>query len=152
MAGSRKWDVSAPDRGWLDDNNARAFEHGLGWKCKGAYISIYYCFEVMMMWCAFNWTRVVILMKILQHVFDYFTARTPRSHFEHRETSLVWNYKYAGKRLYPMIIWLVVIEFSLSELSFIFCRYWIWKASSKGHATTFVDRPNLQCSCWCCPR
>lgn len=31
----------------------------------------------------------------VKHVFDYFTARTPRSHFEHRETSLVWNYKYA---------------------------------------------------------
>lgn len=34
----------------------------------------------------------------LQHVFEYFTERTPRSHFdfEERETSLVWNYKYAG--------------------------------------------------------
>lgn len=31
-----------------------------------------------------------------QHVFEYFTERTPRSHFELRETSLVWNYKYAG--------------------------------------------------------
>ena len=31
-----------------------------------------------------------------QHVFEYFTERTPRSHFEVRETSLVWNYKYAG--------------------------------------------------------
>ncbi|CAN1230319.1 Alpha,alpha-trehalose-phosphate synthase [UDP-forming] 1 [Linum grandiflorum] len=29
------------------------------------------------------------------HVFEYFTERTPRSHFELRETSLVWNYKYA---------------------------------------------------------
>ncbi|KAH9749220.1 alpha/alpha-trehalose-phosphate synthase 1 [Citrus sinensis] len=29
------------------------------------------------------------------HVFEYFTERTPRSHFEVRETSLVWNYKYA---------------------------------------------------------
>ncbi|KAL6567335.1 Trehalose-6-P synthase/phosphatase complex synthase subunit [Orobanche gracilis] len=31
----------------------------------------------------------------VKHVFDYFTERTPRSHFELRETSLVWNYKYA---------------------------------------------------------
>lgn len=31
----------------------------------------------------------------LKHVFEYFQERTPRSHFEPRETSLVWNYKYA---------------------------------------------------------
>uniref|UniRef100_A0ACD5TF08 Uncharacterized protein n=1 Tax=Avena sativa TaxID=4498 RepID=A0ACD5TF08_AVESA len=31
----------------------------------------------------------------VKHVFEYFTERTPRSHFEHRETSFVWNYKYA---------------------------------------------------------
>ncbi|KAL5061678.1 hypothetical protein RYX36_023415 [Vicia faba] len=33
----------------------------------------------------------------VKHVFEYFTERTPRSHFnfEDRETSLVWNYKYA---------------------------------------------------------
>ncbi|GFS40705.1 trehalose-6-phosphate synthase [Actinidia rufa] len=31
----------------------------------------------------------------IKHVFEYFTDRTPRSHFEPRETSLVWNYKYA---------------------------------------------------------
>ncbi|GER45114.1 trehalose-6-phosphate synthase [Striga asiatica] len=31
----------------------------------------------------------------VQHVFEYFTERTPGSHFERRETSLVWNYKYA---------------------------------------------------------
>ncbi|XP_047260184.1 LOW QUALITY PROTEIN: alpha,alpha-trehalose-phosphate synthase [UDP-forming] 1-like [Capsicum annuum] len=30
----------------------------------------------------------------VKHVFEYFTERTPRSHFELRETSLVWNYKY----------------------------------------------------------
>ncbi|KAL0305564.1 UNVERIFIED_CONTAM: Alpha,alpha-trehalose-phosphate synthase [UDP-forming] 1 [Sesamum radiatum] len=30
-----------------------------------------------------------------KHVFEYFTERTPRSHFELRETSLVWNYKHA---------------------------------------------------------
>ncbi|KAK4492729.1 hypothetical protein RD792_003549 [Penstemon davidsonii] len=31
----------------------------------------------------------------VKHVFEYFTERTPRSHFERRQTSLVWNYKYA---------------------------------------------------------
>ncbi|XP_052114535.1 alpha,alpha-trehalose-phosphate synthase [UDP-forming] 1 [Arachis duranensis] len=31
----------------------------------------------------------------VKHVFEYFTERTPRSHFELRETSVVWNYKYA---------------------------------------------------------
>ncbi|KAG8502364.1 hypothetical protein CXB51_000321 [Gossypium anomalum] len=31
----------------------------------------------------------------LKHVFEYFTERTPRSEFEIRTTSLVWNYKYA---------------------------------------------------------
>ncbi|KAL3839982.1 hypothetical protein ACJIZ3_024573 [Penstemon smallii] len=31
----------------------------------------------------------------VKNVFEYFTERTPRSHFEVRETSLVWNYKYA---------------------------------------------------------
>ncbi|KAK7405364.1 hypothetical protein VNO78_06615 [Psophocarpus tetragonolobus] len=33
----------------------------------------------------------------VKHVFEYFTERTPRSHFvfEERETSLVWNYKYS---------------------------------------------------------
>ncbi|XP_047333615.1 alpha,alpha-trehalose-phosphate synthase [UDP-forming] 1-like [Impatiens glandulifera] len=31
----------------------------------------------------------------VKHVFEYFTERTPRSHFELRQTSLVWNYKYA---------------------------------------------------------
>ncbi|KAI4333464.1 hypothetical protein L6164_018274 [Bauhinia variegata] len=31
----------------------------------------------------------------VKHVIEYFTERTPRSHSEHRETSLVWNYKYA---------------------------------------------------------
>ena len=35
-------------------------------------------------------------MACWQHVFEYFTERTPRSHFEPRDTSLVWNYKYAG--------------------------------------------------------
>ncbi|XP_038705749.1 alpha,alpha-trehalose-phosphate synthase [UDP-forming] 1-like isoform X1 [Tripterygium wilfordii] len=35
----------------------------------------------------------------VKHVFEYFTERTPRSYFEHREASLVWNYKYAVKTI-----------------------------------------------------
>ncbi|KAK1368857.1 Alpha,alpha-trehalose-phosphate synthase (UDP-forming) [Heracleum sosnowskyi] len=31
----------------------------------------------------------------VKHVFEYFTERTPRSYVELRETSLLWNYKYA---------------------------------------------------------
>ncbi|XP_054812417.1 alpha,alpha-trehalose-phosphate synthase [UDP-forming] 1-like [Prosopis cineraria] len=31
----------------------------------------------------------------VKHVIEYFTERTPRSHFEERATSIVWNYKYA---------------------------------------------------------
>lgn len=34
-------------------------------------------------------------MESVQLVFDYFCERTPRSFVETRETSLVWNYKYA---------------------------------------------------------
>ncbi|KAF5827092.1 glycosyltransferase family 20-domain-containing protein [Dunaliella salina] len=34
-------------------------------------------------------------MESVQLVFDYFCERTPRSSVEVRETSLVWNYKYA---------------------------------------------------------
>ncbi|KAK9055945.1 hypothetical protein SSX86_027032 [Deinandra increscens subsp. villosa] len=31
----------------------------------------------------------------VKHVFEYFTERTPRSYYELRETSIVWNYKYS---------------------------------------------------------
>ena len=34
-------------------------------------------------------------LESVQLVFDYFCERTPRSFVETRETSLVWNYKYA---------------------------------------------------------
>jgi trehalose 6-phosphate synthase/phosphatase len=34
-------------------------------------------------------------LESVQHVFDYFCERTPRSFVERRETSLVWNYKYS---------------------------------------------------------
>lgn len=44
-------------------------------------------------------SNLTVLIHFLQHVFEYFTERTPRSHFEQHETSLVWNYKYAGSCL-----------------------------------------------------
>ncbi|XP_058779486.1 alpha,alpha-trehalose-phosphate synthase [UDP-forming] 1 [Vicia villosa] len=31
----------------------------------------------------------------VKQIFEYFTERTPRSHFEEREASLVWNYRHA---------------------------------------------------------
>lgn len=31
----------------------------------------------------------------VKHIFEYFTERTPRSYFEEREASLVWNYRHA---------------------------------------------------------
>ena len=34
---------------------------------------------------------------LFRHVFEYFTERIPRSHFDHREVSFLWNYKYGGK-------------------------------------------------------
>ena len=34
-------------------------------------------------------------MDAVKLVFDYFCERTPRSFVETRETSLVWNFKYA---------------------------------------------------------
>ena len=37
-------------------------------------------------------------MESVQLVFDYFCERTPRSFVEARDTSVVWNYKYAGER------------------------------------------------------
>ena len=36
-------------------------------------------------------------MESVQLVFDYFCERTPRSFVEARDTSVVWNYKYAGE-------------------------------------------------------
>ena len=34
-------------------------------------------------------------MESVRLVFDYFCERTPRSFVESRESSVVWNYKYA---------------------------------------------------------
>lgn len=36
MVGSREWDVFAPDRRRMDDNNARAFKYGMGRQREGA--------------------------------------------------------------------------------------------------------------------
>jgi trehalose-6-phosphatase len=44
------------------------------------------------------------LFGMFQLVFDYFCERTPRSYVESRETSLVWNYKYAGKDLAQLLL------------------------------------------------
>lgn len=82
-----------------------------------------------------------------QHVLEYFTERTPRSHFdyEERETSLVWNYKYAGA-------WIILTEnlflyffpafFPVTDL-IISTRCWVWKTSSKGHAAASLDRSDF---------
>ncbi len=51
-------------------------------------------------------------MESVQLVFDYFCERTPRSFVEARETSLVWNYKYAGApALQPSLAILVQCDF-----------------------------------------
>jgi hypothetical protein len=36
-------------------------------------------------------------------VFEYFCERTPRSFVEQRGTSMVWNYKYAGARVWVWV-------------------------------------------------
>ena len=51
----------------------------------------------------------------LQRVLKYFTERTPRSHFETRDTSLIWNYKYAGN----LSISLFLVIFSSGRLFWI---------------------------------
>lgn len=43
-------------------------------------------------------------MESVQLVFDYFCERTPRSFVEARETSVIWNYKYAGRATH--LLWL----------------------------------------------
>lgn len=45
-------------------------------------------------------------MESVQLVFDYFCERTPRSFVEARDTSVVWNYKYAGLSLLSAAAWL----------------------------------------------
>lgn len=43
-------------------------------------------------------------MESVQLVFDYFCERTPRSFVEARETSVVWNYKYAGENILSVFL------------------------------------------------
>ena len=48
-----------------------------------------------------------------QPVFEYFRERTPRSYIEVRETSLLWNYKYAGVWLFVCVV--VKLKFPLDS-------------------------------------
>ncbi|KAE7996324.1 hypothetical protein FH972_001056 [Carpinus fangiana] len=81
--------LSGSDRAVLDDNFGEynmwlAAEHGMFLRhTKGEWMT------TMPENLCMDWVDSV------KHVFEYFTERTPRSHFEVRETSLVWNYKYA---------------------------------------------------------
>ncbi|PIA24959.1 hypothetical protein AQUCO_13600003v1 [Aquilegia coerulea] len=81
--------VSGSDRSVLDDNFGDyniwlAAENGMFLRpTKGEWMT------TMPEHLNMDWVDSV------KHVFEYFTERTPRSHFELRETSLVWNYKYA---------------------------------------------------------
>ena len=50
-----------------------------------------------------DWISLVDMPKMewkesVNLVFDYFCERTPRSFVESRDTSVVWNYKYAGRQ------------------------------------------------------
>ncbi|KAF2286172.1 hypothetical protein GH714_011266 [Hevea brasiliensis] len=81
--------LSGSDRNVLDENFGEfdmwlAAEHGMFLRLtKGEWMT------TMPEHLNMEWVDSV------KHVFEYFTERTPRSHFELRETSLVWNYKYA---------------------------------------------------------
>ncbi|CAA6665699.1 unnamed protein product [Spirodela intermedia] len=81
--------VSGSDRSVLDDNFGEynmwlAAENGMFLRLtKGEWMT------TMPEHLNMDWVESV------KHVFEYFTERTPRSHFEQRDTSLVWNYKYA---------------------------------------------------------
>ncbi|KAF9620637.1 hypothetical protein IFM89_013663 [Coptis chinensis] len=93
--------VSGSDRTVLDDNFGEyniwlAAENGMFLRpTKGEWMT------TMPEHLNMDWVDSVkaakkrMLVTNFQHVFEYFTERTPRSHFELRETSLVWNYKYA---------------------------------------------------------
>ncbi|KAL8031967.1 hypothetical protein ABFX02_13G062900 [Erythranthe guttata] len=81
--------LSGSDRNVLDDNFWEhdlwlAAEHGMFLRStKGNWMT------TMPENLNMDWVDSV------KHVFEYFTERTPRSHFEERHTSLVWNYKYS---------------------------------------------------------
>ncbi|KAK3119874.1 hypothetical protein QOZ80_9AG0676870 [Eleusine coracana subsp. coracana] len=81
--------ISGSDKSVLDDNFGDfnmwlAAEHGM-FLCPthGQWMT------TMPEYLNVDWVETV------KHVFEYFTERTPRSHFEQCETSLAWNYKYA---------------------------------------------------------
>lgn len=81
--------LSGSDRNVLDENFGEynlwlAAEHGMFLRLtKGGWMT------TMPENLQMDWVDSV------KNVFEYFTERTPRSHFELRQTSLVWNYKYA---------------------------------------------------------
>ncbi|KAK6917274.1 Glycosyl transferase, family 20 [Dillenia turbinata] len=81
--------ISGSDRSILDNNFRRyniwlAAENGMFLRCtKEDWVTTIP--EISNM----EWVDSV------KHVFEYFTERTPRSHFEVRQASLVWNYKFA---------------------------------------------------------
>lgn len=82
--------LSGSDRSVLDHNFGEfnmwlAAENGMFLRCTGGGEWMTTMPEHLNM----EWVDSV------KHVFEYFTERTPRSHTEFRETSLVWNYKYA---------------------------------------------------------
>ena len=57
--------------------------------------------------CVQAWQTLVELpprvwMESVQLVYDYFCERTPRSFVEARDTSVVWNYRYAGVHGLPI--------------------------------------------------
>ncbi|KAL8129818.1 hypothetical protein V2J09_018973 [Rumex salicifolius] len=81
--------LSGSDRSVLDENFEEydvwlAAEHGMFLRHTGGE-----WMTTMPEFINMEWVDSV------KHVIDYFTERTPRSHREIRETSLVWNYKYA---------------------------------------------------------
>ncbi|GAB4846615.1 threalose-6-phosphate phosphatase [Ancistrocladus abbreviatus] len=81
--------LSGSDRSVLDENFGEynmwlAAEHGMFLRHTGGVWMTTMPEHLNMEW-----------VDSIKHVFEYFTERTPRSHCELRETSLVWNYKYA---------------------------------------------------------
>lgn len=88
MVGSREWNVPETSKWGMDDHSTRTPPHGMGGKCAGGLSGIPNSFSFNHLKLLFSWSR--------QLVFDYFCERTPRSYVEARETSLVWNYKFAG--------------------------------------------------------
>jgi len=65
-------------------------------------------------------------MESVQLVFDYFCERTPRSFVEARETSVIWNYKYAGR----LFCWPVVCIASCAcRLTFTPLMEWVLSAA-----------------------